>query len=787
MRCPKCKLVASEKRDICPGCFFDLRPEKSRLGLTVGAPTAPYETLVETLKKSLSEERERKPAPPLAKKKKKSNLAPKKPPTLLERITSLFFKPEKKTTFPEKRLPKVKVEESITELISAEPVITHSKELETETKPVEQVPPSNQIELAVSDENELVFPEPLFKQEKKEPDTSAPSQSSTLSIDDLAFESLFEEGQLEPLAPPPEIPVEIQRAEELLRQLSQTLDDDIEHTKELTDAIRELSFESEPELRAASASPIVMPEVLEFTDDDALLEEQLNEILGDDILEVAAVKPATPKPAPMAASAATLQVEDDLEISFEFELEENTVEPVSEIEPLPKIEEPTISDSPADLLSSLEDALISLEEDLEERSVSEKEEVASSQIEEELETELERVSSIIPPATISHPPPRFSESLRKRPDELCNVLLQHLAEMYHCSVEELFEHLGEENADENLENLENELDNELNLLLGEGFSIHSEEIEIPEEIFIDEPLPKPISQEAPVKDLSVKESSIALAKEPINERVRDIREVLPPVQEKTDLWSKAEAEIHQYENDDVEIDLSEMVDQKVNEKTLLLFDTAYQAMIDKTVDQAFKTKVEISVDKELETKKLEKIFETYGDAAAEEFALREKQAFNSSPKIIFNKAWEAPPTASLWRRPLAFMADVMIAGIVAAGYLWFVDFSEVARNYILAEGLPGLFILGLPKLGLFGAIWFGFFFLTTSILIWGRGQSFGQKFFGCRTILVDDEKVSLTSAVLRTSALVTDGMMGFPGFLLTFDKSRRSLADHLSGTYIAAS
>ena len=50
MRCPKCSLVTSNKRDLCPRCEFDLRPKKKELGIASTNATAPYSALLQELR-----------------------------------------------------------------------------------------------------------------------------------------------------------------------------------------------------------------------------------------------------------------------------------------------------------------------------------------------------------------------------------------------------------------------------------------------------------------------------------------------------------------------------------------------------------------------------------------------------------------------------------------------------------------------------------------------------------------------------------------------------------------
>jgi len=47
MKCPRCNFVASNKKDLCPRCEFDLRPKKRELSIPVLQPDAPIEQLIE--------------------------------------------------------------------------------------------------------------------------------------------------------------------------------------------------------------------------------------------------------------------------------------------------------------------------------------------------------------------------------------------------------------------------------------------------------------------------------------------------------------------------------------------------------------------------------------------------------------------------------------------------------------------------------------------------------------------------------------------------------------------
>lgn len=56
MKCPNCRFVCSELRDICPKCLLDLRPHKSSLALPISFPDLSYaELTAKIMKKPLSD------------------------------------------------------------------------------------------------------------------------------------------------------------------------------------------------------------------------------------------------------------------------------------------------------------------------------------------------------------------------------------------------------------------------------------------------------------------------------------------------------------------------------------------------------------------------------------------------------------------------------------------------------------------------------------------------------------------------------------------------------------
>ncbi len=881
MRCPKCRLVVSVRRDICPDCQFDLRPEKTKLGFAVSDPTATYEKLVEQLKISIEQEKllaaqnprpKARPPKPGAKRKRKKGGSKKRqpekapPPGILSALGSLakrFLSKPKRESVPGEAAPPPP-ENSPVQASTPEAVPTPGTPPPTVPVPVTVAPPED-------------------------------SAANALSVDDLEFEKLFDDDEEQ------DVP---SLSAELLSEFSAILDNELAGAKEITESLREVKFdESNPpvpltmsapavpeapvppafqlsddetsfgkeleellkdDLSEFSAAPSyqdrafeaeapaehglletpaaasfiaastpafaassVAPEVVEFhDDDDRLLEEQLDEMLGDDLLEFSAVRTNVPKPVIAAPIPDTLQVDDDLEISFEFDLEgydEPETEEEADATRVPvEDHHPMLDEAPAEILASLETALSSLETELEERSVSEDQAESFSapiaHLEESLERELGQVLAPLPPVGEILPPvelpapdvrstfggssfsrPLIPSVLQNDPASLSDFLLNYLSKSFGCDVQDLFESQPvtasavQEPApgieEDLLASLSAELDSELSALTAEGCVIHG--VDAPEEAE-----PEDSGEEIFEENLDdiVQQLEDSAPAEPIEICVAegaDFQDNLPlPVDETffpgepsvdSQVWEAAESDlISALEQEEQTIEVSEIVTHTVDERTVVLFDTAIDALDDSRLDHAFEAKVITSVNRELENTKLEEVFEAYTDAAVEQF---ERASEPLPPGFVINE-WVAPPGAALWRRPLSYAIDLGFSFIVAGLYVWFIFLTDAARAQLFHEGTPAWFLL-LPAVWNFGlALLLSHFALA--FLIWGRGQTIGQRLFRCRTTSIDDDRVPLSAAFLRLSANITDTCFGFPGVLLALGSQRRTFADRLSDTSISA-
>ena len=113
MKCPKCTLVTSNKRDLCPRCHFDLRTRKRELSIPVTNPGATVEQLLKIertqddgVRASAVAALNAGPAPQAAspaksvKKKKKRKKSEPKPTFWQKLLASLFPKKAKEAPEP---------------------------------------------------------------------------------------------------------------------------------------------------------------------------------------------------------------------------------------------------------------------------------------------------------------------------------------------------------------------------------------------------------------------------------------------------------------------------------------------------------------------------------------------------------------------------------------------------------------------------------------------------------------------------------------------------------------
>jgi hypothetical protein len=668
MRCPKCRFISADKRDICPKCLLDLREEKKKLGLTITKPNASYEDLLRAAKgKKVGAKKKKVVAPEPVKVEaapiqKEAGLWKK----LTPKLGAFFSKKKGGVLLVERKETPKPIEQESVQQISASAAL-----------PIPQA--SNQL--------------------TAEPATTSSSKLKKVVLDEKEFDSLFED-----------IPEE--NPEEMIAKLTQDIKENVAQALSSTELLREL-----PTITYASQSSNVAPKVVEFNeDDDDALEEQLNKLLGDEILQVSAVK--KPKKAPEAPIPNSIKV-DDMEISFEFDMDEGTSEPVV----VAPIAEAATASMESKSITELQAALSALDADIEDNAIlsigfvdsnaSKESEINSQSKEEEEEEELEEILDELDvdehleslkndllgldddESQDSEERDYFDLSILKgsipaalkdRPSELADYILQVLADAVGCEPEALFkenkdsigaleQEIAQLDAVQELEDL-GVLDSHEE---GETSEEEVEEYEDFDDTDLDDDLEEDIENDEAEEFVATESSSTEFS-----------------------LWDEIEQELETIGDEGEELDVVQLFSQKPREEILVLFDSALKAIEDKKVEEAYKTNVKLSVNRELEHDDLSLVFEKFGDAALDDY--KNNKAWQKQPAasvavtpaeaILFEVFEVPPPPASVILKLALKCLGLGMSGALA--YLWFIELGEAARAAIWADHL--LFWLALPYL-----------------------------------------------------------------------------------------
>ena len=637
MRCPKCRFISSDKRDLCPKCLLDLRDEKTRLGIEITRPNTSYDELVKAYKLRTSGKVKGKK---LVKAEGLSKSAPHSPLSLWYKFTAVirFGKPEKikKPLAKEARIRKgqsVKAEAPPPGAEAAQPLQEKKRSLPKprEGAPIpleEQTPP-----LAIQPEPNLAAPISAA------PISKGPISKGPISIDEVAFDNLFEET-------PEEHALQIPDAE--FMQLAEEMNSKIAEALSSTELLREL-----PKSSFTREGPQAAPAVFEFhEDDDAALEEQLDQLLGDEIVEVSAVK--IPKISlSLQEDTQSLKV-DDMEISFEFEVESSGEEMTAA---------EGASESAKQLLSNYDETLSSIGDTLDVDDDDDDDDDNFLGV--DLTTLESRVIDRIP--TSEEPPPladlkgSIPGELRNSPERLAQYLLEYLAESLGCDPEDLFDvspviTQSKEIAGLDVARPALELDTQLSALQSDGQSAAS-----------GQELSSDIPQSLATK-LEDQEEEIGLSP----------------------LWSTVEREIALDEVDSIDIEMNQFFSTRPSEEILVLFDSAIAALEDRKIEQGYRSNIKVSEGRQLPTEQLEEIFEKYTDAAVEEY-VKEKSSRGSEEPLT---SIEQIPEEFTIGRSISFggylletIKSGIISSLAALAYLWFMALPEASKEALLYNQL----------------------------------------------------------------------------------------------------
>jgi hypothetical protein len=792
MRCPKCHYVTSNKKDICPRCHEDLRPQKKSLGLPIMNEEASVADLVKNL-----------PAvdlltlpPPVAPSVGAGEL-PKKT-SLISGIFSIFN--TKKTKPTEQQSEK-------TVVISAE-------------KPTDQ-PIEKQLEIqtsAAQNEPDMTANVALnFDSENSEPEVDDVMEDTSIapaSIDQGLQELLAEEGlDFNPL--PAALPAAFLSAplDQIIEPENNTSAMEADDSQQalfsedlLTTFEASLAKSIEEAQTETKRLANLKPEILEFNDVDEELDRHLSDLIGEEEIQVTAVKERKIETKP------TKVVEEELDIAFEFEMEGE--DGVSELQQeLPKFEQKEQKVGNFQVESGENNKLLEgLVEAYKDLSATSTQHSLSPYIE---PTTKDFSSSANDQKFAQSNFPLSDFALPNHNNDLVDELLVLIAEAYGISsdvligktplspleeelereiqsllcegtsfyteqtqpdrapvVEELLnseQNLTEEleAASSELEDLEQELSSELNALEGEGGSFFHDQTSDQDNDHDDELPPPPPSSNFLTSETST--SEVAEQKDPELKVDEEIDE--------NDLWAMAELEIAQAERKISqtqvwEVEAAQFAEFEGNEQMTLLFDLAAEEIDDPSKCNRIQ-KLESMVHEH-------KIESTNLKQALTEYIKKDQQIISPPLVSIENNLY--PPT--FFRRITAELIDlsfIAICALLAAAYQLQTGFDLALweLNLIDIQLRPeiGLLIISY-MLSAFVATMFLFSFLSISIF----GGSIGQQICSLKVVDEDNFKPGVLHSLLFGLSQISSIVFGCFDILFAIVGDKRIATERLSGT-----
>lgn len=301
MKCQKCNFFSSNRWDLCPKCSYDLRPHKQALGLPITnktASVAELKILESNSTAGTSKQLVRNTAssqnvtPPLENRNKGEQTQQAQSSGHTPWLKRVFGHgpTQKENRSQENLLPQIPVQESLN------------------PKRVEDLP--------LKDSNVTLEKQPLLQRERlaglSQSQELLPPKSTVTPVQKTSVPEAKADQNLTPNweQSPQQKPLQ----QEDPFQISWENDNDALFPKR--------NFTSSSDLPPSRAEPAAAPQVVEFGDDDQLLEEQLDKLLGDDVLNVTSVKEK-----PTSSSRSTPSEDDrslsehEEEVDFEFEIE----------------------------------------------------------------------------------------------------------------------------------------------------------------------------------------------------------------------------------------------------------------------------------------------------------------------------------------------------------------------------------------------------------------------------------------------------------------------------------
>jgi uncharacterized RDD family membrane protein YckC len=739
MKCPVCNLILSHNHDICRKCGFDLRPHKQALGL----PIIDLQASAKELRKTESS------VPTTSKNISSSFSALKK-----------FFAPQS----PPPNKPVATTPMHKIQLPPVAPLPTTPPPLHTPTSNHEHTKPTQQTQ----DLDSWIDLESL-----EETANLLKSLPKSLSEKSQAPIKEKEEEQCDDLILP-ELSLEQPPEESLSELVHQTADE-----PELLDESTEqdaplLTLESEaPNLTHDSSIPFVSPQVIEFDDNDDLLEQQLDEMIGDLTFDFEAVpveKSSKSSGSGSGENKAELLFDDDIEVSFEVEVEESENKLVFELWKLLAEARGLDANSPPnnEVLASLEPSmrakLISLFNITSYDSNSSESNISL------VDDKVDAVSDL----TLMPVEEPVEEIVPVVQNELIDE--SDISQEISLTDEEIFQAIGsmpiasEENNEFELDDLDDDDDDET-----------------PSDDSIKELLMGLDVSEEELASLQVLDSNSPDYFEDTKEGHKE-EEAQPEEDRKSTpsvslqmIWDEVEAELAVYSKNnvgEVEFSISDICSFQTTPQLNMYFDLTEEDLINPK-NRIFTEGVSIvkGNEKAIDNKELEHVLQSVKkQVALKKYKEKIQKAF---PPAYTPLVFKYCP-ASLWKRFCAVCVDLSLCCILA--FLTFIgkfpklhtsySFSSIELYYLLPHVMP------------FIAISVTLYLTLSTLLIAGRGQSFGQKLLGIKVYGLNGKLIGFGVSALRACSQITTLFTVGLGLLPALGRYKRTLHDYMAKTVV---
>jgi uncharacterized RDD family membrane protein YckC len=241
-----------------------------------------------------------------------------------------------------------------------------------------------------------------------------------------------------------------------------------------------------------------------------------------------------------------------------------------------------------------------------------------------------------------------------------------------------------------------------------------------------------------------------------------------------ELWSAADLAIANLSHGvecDFELSLTDILQIKRNDRFDLLFDLVDEELVNPLAHRASPKDMIRSENRKVSNVTLEKAFTAY---SKEEQELKVRKAVESAHVTVHILKIKAAP---LWRRVFCSGIDALAYGVVLLVVLVAQSNSRLALMGEISK--VELYPLVGPSLIAALLIWI----LLNSLLIFGRGQTIGQKLLGIEVVNQSERIPDFFTSTLRTLSLCVTLLSCGIGLLPVLWGSKQPLHDRMAGTF----